>query len=714
MEVTIPFEIFREQFFENLPYKIMWMDESGQIIYGNNKFLKRLGYSRNELKKLTIFDINPSTTPRTWQEHWNKVRDDKVHSFKAVHQTKKGDYYEVEVSSHFFSYNGKNIIAAIVNDISESSFYKNLLSHAERMNNIGGWKLNLQDGSIIVTEESLKMFETDNPQEFLPGAIIKRFEESDILKSLLSKVIRNGADYDRILTLKRKSGEHRYLRCVTEPVIKRDKIYKIIGTYQDVTEEVLKQQELSTFKEIIDNAQDLIYFRNKDHDFKYVNHAFVSYIKNTIPKFSNITYNQVIGKNEKYFWPNRSNKDMDELWDLVQEKGHIEKNIEYQTEDKTLHFQSTVLKANYNNEAVTCGITRDVTHRKERELELKTALAELSELKNELEIDNQYLREEISDKINLDNIICQSEAYRQVLEKVTQVAVTDSTVLITGESGTGKELLASAVHLNSLRSQRPLIKVNCATLPKDLIESELFGHKKGAFTGAINDKVGKFSLADGGTIFLDDIGEVPIGLQSKLLRVLQEGEFDQLGSTTTTKVDVRVIAATNRNLEDMIKDGTFREDLYYRLNVFPIENIPLRARKDDIPLLAQFFLEKYSKKAGKSFKRLSKKTISILMNYSFPGNIRELENLIERAVIVENGTALNPGSWMPTQNMEFTSDAFKTLDDTQRDYIIKVLDFTNWRVSGPKGAATILGMKDKTLFARMKKLGIEKQVGLKR
>lgn len=301
-----------------------------------------------------------------------------------------------------------------------------------------------------------------------------------------------------------------------------------------------------------------------------------------------------------------------------------------------------------------------------------------------------------------------------MLEKVTQVAVTDSTVLITGESGTGKELLANAVHLNSRRNERPLIKVNCATLPKDLIESELFGHKKGAFTGAIADKVGKFSLADGGTIFLDEIGEIPIDLQSKLLRVLQEGEFDQLGATKTTKVDVRVIAATNRDLKTMVNEGKFREDLYYRLNVFPIYNIPLRARKEDIPLLAEFFLKKYATKAGKPFKRLSKQTLTILMDYHFPGNIRELENLIERAVIIESGTTLKPGSWLPKLNVSVQSDEFKPLDEMQRDYIVDVLEHTKWRVSGPKGAATILGMKDKTLFARMKKLGIEKQVGLKK
>src|SRR5690606_12951714 len=278
------------------------------------------------------------------------------------------------------------------------------------------------------------------------------------------------------------------------------------------------------------------------------------------------------------------------------------------------------------------------------------------------------------------------------LHQVNQVAPTETTVLVTGESGTGKELLASAIHNNSTRKDRPLIKVNCATLPKDLIESELFGHRKGAFTGAIANKVGKFTLADGGTIFLDEIGELPLELQPKLLRAIQEGEIDELGGTKTIKVDVRIIAATNRDLKEMIREGKFREDLYYRLNVFPIDNIPLRARKDDIPLLAQFFLKKYTVKAGKAFKRISKDTINVLLNYDFPGNIRELENLIERAVIVESGTTLKPGRWLPERDNVIATNEFTSFESKQREYIVEVLNHTNWRVSGPNGAAVILKM----------------------
>ena len=707
MDRNLLFEVFKEQFIENLPYKIMWMDEDGKIIYANKNFLIRLGYSRKEVENLTIFDINPAATPESWKNHWEKVGRERAYSFKAIHQTKSGKFYDVEVSSHFFSNNGKNIIAAVVNDISESSFYKNLLNHAERMANVGGWKLNLQDGSLVVTEQTLKIFETETKEDLLPGRVIHLFQESQDLKILLSKAIRNGSSYDVVFTFKGEATQPKYIRCVTEPIVQKNKIVKIIGTYQDVTAQKEHELSLKLYKEIIDNAPDLIYIWDIHGKLMHYNEA--------VPKNLGFTKSEL---NDFHIF------DLDENITPEWWREHFMELIE----KKVLHLDwlitrkdHTKFPANiianhltYQGENFNCAIIRDVTQKNKRDKELFEALEEIKSLKNQLEIENEYLKEEIKQEINFENIICQSEEYKEVLEKVNQVAPTDTSVLITGESGTGKELLARAVHDNSQRKEKPLIKVNAATLPAELIESELFGHKKGAFTGATEDKVGKFSLADGGTIFLDEIGELPLDLQPKLLRVLQEGEFDRLGGTKTIKVNVRIVAATNRDLERMVKEGKFREDLFYRLNVFPIHNIPLRERKDDIPILARYFLEKYAAKAGKAFKRLSKKTIASLMDYNFPGNIRELENLIERAVIIENGTTLNPGKWIPTNNgVSELKEDFKSFESMQREYIIKVLDKTNWRVSGPKGAAAILEMKDKTLFAKMKRLGIEKQVGLK-
>jgi transcriptional regulator with GAF, ATPase, and Fis domain/ligand-binding sensor domain-containing protein len=343
-------------------------------------------------------------------------------------------------------------------------------------------------------------------------------------------------------------------------------------------------------------------------------------------------------------------------------------------------------------------------------IELQSALSEVERLKNRLEVENIYLQDEIKLQHNFENIITQSEEMKKVLHKIEQVSSTDATVLVLGESGTGKELLARAVHNISNRSDRPLVKVNCSALPANLIESELFGHEKGSFTGATSRKIGRFELADGGTIFLDEIGDLPLELQPKILRVLQEGEFERIGNAKTIKIDVRIIAATNRKLSQEIKNGNFREDLYYRLNVFPINIPPLRERKEDIVLLINYFVNNFSRKVGKTIETISQSMIDKLIEYNWPGNVRELENIIERAIITNEGSKLNLSEILPKSPSTLTSEAeFPTLEEIERQHIIKILQKTNWQVSGEKGAAKILGMKRTTLEARMKKLNIEKR-----
>lgn len=337
--------------------------------------------------------------------------------------------------------------------------------------------------------------------------------------------------------------------------------------------------------------------------------------------------------------------------------------------------------------------------------ELAQRLREIESLKNQLAAENKYLQEEIKLHNNFDEIVSKSKNFRRVLQQIEQVATTDATVLIVGESGTGKELLARAVHNISNRSKRPLIKVNCATLPANLIESELFGHERGAFTGALEKRIGRFELADGGTIFLDEIGELPVELQAKLLRVLQEGEFERLGAPKTIRVNVRVIAATNRNLEQAIEKKEFREDLFYRLNVFPIVSPPLRERKEDIPLLVKHFCLKYEAKMGKKITHIPTKVMDALMDYNWPGNIRELENVIERAIVLSRGTTLDHGEWVPVER-KTAATALQKLEEVERDHILATLKMTGWKVSGDKGAARILGLNATTLEARMKKLGI--------
>jgi formate hydrogenlyase transcriptional activator len=310
------------------------------------------------------------------------------------------------------------------------------------------------------------------------------------------------------------------------------------------------------------------------------------------------------------------------------------------------------------------------------------------------------------DPRRFEQIIGKSPALESVLEQVEQVAPTDSTVLIQGETGTGKELIARAIHNLSARCGRPFIKLNCAAIPFDLLESELFGHERGAFTGAIAQKVGRFELADKGTLFLDEVGDIPPALQPKLLRVLQEQEFERLGSTRTQQVNIRLVAATNRNLAEMVKRNEFRSDLYYRLNVFPIPLPPLRARRDDIPALVEHFVELYSRRMDKPIDQIAPDTMSALTSYPWPGNIRELQNFIERSVIMTSGNVLQP----PLATLQSSTGAESlgavTLEDAERDHIRKILEQTRWVVAGPNGAAARLGIKRSTLYFRMQKLGI--------
>ncbi|MCK8603435.1 sigma 54-interacting transcriptional regulator [Syntrophobacteraceae bacterium DRH4] len=348
----------------------------------------------------------------------------------------------------------------------------------------------------------------------------------------------------------------------------------------------------------------------------------------------------------------------------------------------------------------------DISERKQAETALQHAYREIEHLKDQLEAERNYLQEEIKLEHNFDKFIGSSAAIQYVLFKVKQVAALDTSVLILGETGTGKELVARAIHSTSLREKRPLVKVNCAALPANLIESELFGHERGAFTGA-QARAGRFEVAHGSTLFLDEIGELPLELQAKLLGVLQDGEFQRLGNSRTIKVDVRIIVATNRNLQEEVRKGQFREDLFYRLNVFPITVPPLRERLEDIPLLATFFTRNASKRLGKSIEQIPANVMKNLQEYHWPGNVRELENVIERAVIASSGPKLRLADELKPSPLALPALP-KTMQEVEFDHILGVLKQTSWKVSGKGGAAEILGLKRNTLLARMKKLGIHK------
>ena len=339
------------------------------------------------------------------------------------------------------------------------------------------------------------------------------------------------------------------------------------------------------------------------------------------------------------------------------------------------------------------------------------AYREIAQLKDRLAEEKVYLEDEIRSELNFEEIVGRSSSLRTVLQEIETVAPTDSTVLIYGETGTGKELIARAIHNLSARNKNSFVKLNCAAIPTGLLESEMFGHEKGAFTGAVAQRIGRFELANHGTVFLDEIGEIPLELQPKLLRVLQEREFERLGSSRTMRTDARLIAATNRDLEAMVHDQKFRADLFYRLNVFPVHVPPLRDRQEDIPLLVRHFVQQFARRMGRVVDTIPSETMSVLVRYHWPGNIRELQNLVERAVILSTGPVLK----VPLNDLRSSQPApasapgkIETLEESERRHILQALEAADWKISGPNGAATALGLKRSTLQARMEKLGIRR------
>jgi len=482
-----------------------------------------------------------------------------------------------------------------------------------------------------------------------------------------------------------------------------------LGLIRDITDRKQADRRLRKlecmYRTVADFTYDWEAWTNLDGTFRYVSpscerisgYAAEEFIKN--PDL----FRDIIVAGDKKIWDTH-------FYDSIQELGLREIQFRIVKQDGEVRWIEHACQPVINDNNDVLGFrssNRDITERKKIEEELRAALVAIGRYKKQLEAESASLREEIQLVCNHRNIIGSSNALKYVLFKIEQIASTDTSVLILGETGTGKELIARAIHKNSHRKGRPLIKVNCAALPTDLIESELFGHERGAFTGAHARRIGRFEVADRASIFLDEIGELPPEIQVKLLRVLQNGEFERVGSSRTIKVDVRVIAATNRDLEQDVRDGVFRKDLWYRLNVFPITAPPLRDRLVDIPQLATFFMGRFARKQGKTITTIPARTMAYLQQYSWPGNIRELENVVERAVINSAGPKLQLADDLKAPQGQGHL-VFKSLQDMERDYIIQVLEETNWKVSGRNSAAEILQLDRSTLRARMKKLGIFK------
>jgi PAS domain S-box-containing protein len=731
---------------EQLHEAIYWVDQSGRIIHVNQQACTLSGYNREELTSMYVFDLTSTVNRDNWAERWGKLKSLKSYTIETVHRHKSGYDYTVESSNSFIELNGKEFLCAVVKDIRRRKTEEELLKTiSEATANLTGMDYfreltrfitsTLNVRYAIVTECANEEKTRVRTLSYVDHQELKENIEYD-LSGTPCEIVMKGKDYfcaDGLMKIfPNEKGIKSY---VAVPIVSpasgeilghiaaldevpmtgeqnQTSILRIFanraGAEMDRLEALKKLEALNkelkiNLKESEERYRDLFEQAPIAYVHEGLDSKFISANRAAL-RILGVKPEEVASMYGKDLVPNTpdAQKRLKEAFDSIgtgtDTSGVV---LELRRKDNGqpiwIQWWSNPDRGGKFTRTMFIDITDKVMMEREQA---------------RLQAQNQYLREEIKLAHNFEEIISTSKNFGKVLQQIEQVAATDATVLILGESGTGKELIARAIHNISNRSRRPLVKVNCATLPANLIESELFGHERGAFTGAMERKIGRFELADGGTIFLDEIGELPVELQAKLLRVLQEGEFERLGNPKTMKVNVRVIAATNRNLEQAIQKKEFREDLYYRLNVFPIICPPLRERKEDIPLLVKHFCQKHEGKIGKKINNVSPAVMKVLMEYNWPGNIRELENIIERALILSKGDTLEYGDWLPMpkeDDIKASSDKLLPLEEMERQHIIAALEKTNWKVSGEKGAAKILGLNPTTLEARMKKMGIARE-----
>jgi formate hydrogenlyase transcriptional activator len=735
---------------QNLHEDIYWIDHTGKIIRANDSASKSSGYSREELLNMTVFDLNPTEVKEEWPGHWEKVKAEKKVTLETKHKHKDGFLYDVEVTNNYIDFDGMEFSCSVVRDMRKRKMQEELLlSVSEATSGYVGQDYFRELAKFITVTLGVKyalVSECANEQKtrlrtiaYVKNATPVENVEYD-LAGTPCEIVMKGKDYFCANELEKMFPKEKGMQSYVAVPIYSPATGEILGHIAALDDKPMNESHNQTsilkifaaragseidrikaekrLKETLESANIKLQLQLKESEERFrdlFDEAPIAYVHEGLDsKFirANRAALRILGVkpeevHEMYglsLVPDtpdakrRANEAFDSIGKGTDTSGVV-MELRRKDNNKPIFIQwwSKPDSSGQFTRTMFVDITEQVLMEQE---------------KKRLEAQNQYLQEEIKLTHNFEEIVSRSANFKKVLQQIEQVATTDATVLILGESGTGKELIARAIHNISNRSKQPLVKVNCATLPANLIESELFGHEKGAFTGAVEKKIGRFELADGGTIFLDEIGELPVELQAKLLRVLQEGEFERLGNPKTMKVNVRVIAATNRNLKLAIEKKEFREDLYYRLNVFPVICPPLRERKDDIPLLIKHFCKKHEGKIGKIVHTIPDKVNEALMAYDWPGNIRELENIIERALILSREGVLEYGDWVPAHaaviNGVSKSSATK-LEEVEKEHILTVLKQTGWRVSGEKGAAKILGLNATTLEARMKKLGIVRE-----
>jgi len=691
--------------------------DGGRYLDVNDSFLQMSGYTRAEVIGRTSLELNIWETPDARAYFVDQLnRAGSVVNLETKFRTKRGSLRVLLSSAERLDIAGQQCLLVASSDITERVAAQQALRETEARFRI------LADSSpVLIWINGLEGCEFVNRSyiEFVGRSVDELLGMNwctavhpDDLEAYLANyrhAFHRRVHFEDQLRFRRADGEYRWFKSIGVPRFTPDGTFLgYVGSSVDVSdiknsEEALRESE-ERFRNMADTAPVMIWIADDSKATTYLNNQWLDFTGRRLDEELGDGWSAGVHPEDQEHCLQTYSLSFDQ-------RKPFELEFRHRRNDGQYRWIYAAGKPRFSAEGVFLGYIGsavDITERKESEVALQKAHEELKRLKNQLEAENIYLQEELLSDNTTGEIVGQSSAIKYVLFKVTQVARTDSIVLITGETGAGKELIARAIHAESLRKDRPLIKVNCGALAPSLIESELFGHEKGAFTGATNRKLGRFELANGGTIFLDEIGELPLELQVKLLRVIQENEFERLGGTKTIKVDVRVIAATNRNLKQEVEMGEFREDLWYRLNVYPINVPSLRQRKEDIPLLVEHFVGRFAKKAGKTISEISPRAMQMLQAHSWPGNVRELANVIERAVIHTPGSVLQLVDRFEPVREEDTS-SLQTLEELEHDYIVRTLENTGWRIEGQYGAAKILDLNPSTLRTRMLKLGIQRR-----
>jgi PAS domain S-box-containing protein len=724
--------------FENSAIGVALTDLNGRFLATNHVFQGMVGYTEEELRAVNFLDVTHEDYREANRALITELLEGKRRQFQIEKKYRRKDGSSIWVSNNVSLVPGTERVPRFVMALSEDITQhkraeealqrsEGYLAEAQKLTHTGSWAAQVSQkgkpywSNVYWSKEMYRIFGLDpGPTPPSPMEFVRRLHPEDAPYHLrvVERAIRDGTDFEMDYRLLLPDGAAKYIHVVGHPVVNTSgDVIELVGTAMDVTERKHAEDALRASEGSLLEAQRLTRTCSWKHE---VLSGRVTVSAEGLAMYGIEPEDDA--SSADFYFRRKHPKDRPEVEQAY--AAALLRKTDFEADFRIVHPNGTIKNIRSIGHPILdergdvvefVGASIDVTEHHRERADLEKAFEEIKRLRDQLHDENVVLREQIDQAFMFEEIVGTSLALQGVLSRVMKVAPTDSSVLVSGETGTGKELVARAIHKRSRRSQRAFVSVNCAALAPSLISSELFGHEKGAFTGAMQRRLGRFELANGGTIFLDEIGEVPLDTQVALLRVLQEREFERVGGTQPVKIDVRVIAATNRDLEAAVASGTFRPDLYYRLNVFPIEVPPLRERQDDVLMLLEHFVHRFAQKMGKHFKKIDKRTVELFRSYPWPGNIRELQNVVERSVIVSSdGVFCVDAAWLSRDSRRVSlpqqpepADADKDAS-RERQIIEDALTGSRGRVSGPNGAAARLRVPPSTLEHRVKKLRIRK------